>query len=76
MPRRRRRRLRTRGDEFFGLGGGFLVGYMGAEAVMQRFMHPLHWAAGAIAGALGYAGVWLWYYWRRARREERASREG
>ncbi len=42
---------------------------MGAEAVMQRFMHPLHWVTGAIAGALGYAGVWLWYYWQRARRE-------
>jgi hypothetical protein len=74
MPKRRRRsrpRLRTRGDEFFGLLGGLVAGYFVAEGALQRSMHPLHWVASLVVGALGYAGVWLWDYWRRAYREER-----
>lgn len=76
MPTRRRsrRRLQTRGDEILGGLGGFLVGYMGAEAVLGRFMHPIHWITAGIVAGLSYGGVWLWYFWRRAWREEHEQR--
>ena len=75
MPKRRPRRLQTKGDKYFGLLGGFLVGYIGAEATVQRFMHPLHWLVAAIGAAMGYFGALLWHFWRRAWREERAGRD-
>ena len=73
--KRRQRRLHTRGDEILGGIGGFLVGYMLAEAVLQRYMHPLHWVAAGVIGVLTYLSIWLWYYWRRALREEQAEQE-
>lgn len=81
MPKqqqRRRQRLRTKGDEYFGLLGGWIVGYVAAEGVLRRYMHPLHWVAALVIGLLGYAGVRLWYYWRYVYQveQERARREG
>lgn len=71
--RRRKRRLRTKGDEVLGGAAGFLVGYIGAEATLQRYMHPLHWIAAVVVALLAYAGVLVWYYWRRVWREEQAD---
>ena len=73
--RRARRRLQTRGDEILGGLGGFLVGYMGAEGVLQAYPHPLHWVTAGVVAVLSGFGVWLWYYWRRAWREEHKTQE-
>lgn len=78
MPKRRgrsRQRRFAQGDALLGGMGGFLAGYIGAEAVLQRFMHPLHWAAATIVSVLSGLGVWLWYYWRRVWREERTPKD-
>ncbi len=72
MPKRRRRRLHTRGDEMLGALAGWIVGYIAAEGILRRYMHPLHWIAALAVAVAAYGGVWLWYYWRSVYREEQA----
>lgn len=74
--RRSRRRLRTKGDEILGAFIALIIGYVIAEGVLQRSMHPLHWLLALAIAALGYIGVWLWYYWAQVCRDERARQDG
>lgn len=72
---RNQERRRNRGDAFLAALIIFIVGYLAAEAVLQRFMHPLHWLAAGVLSVLVYFGVLVWFHWRRVWREEHAGRE-
>jgi len=68
MPKRRALRPGSRGEAIIGALLAFLFGYMAAEALMGRYVHPLHWVAAVVIGVLAYGGTFLWYRWRYPRR--------
>lgn len=65
MPKRRKRRASNQGEELIGLFLGFFGGYIFAELLLARFLHPLHWLVAFSAAAVGYYGVLIWYRWHR-----------
>jgi len=69
MPRRQKLRRGARGEAMIGALFGFLVGYMAAEGLLVRSMHPLHWLAAIIVSAAAYFGTLLWYRWRYPKRQ-------
>jgi hypothetical protein len=54
MPKRRALRPGSRGEAVVGGLLGFLFGYMAAEALMGRYIHPLH----GCRGGDRHARVW------------------
>lgn len=67
MPKRRTLRPGSRGEAIIGALLAFLFGYIAAEALMGRYVHPLHWVAAVVIAVLAYRGTFLWYRWRYPR---------
>ncbi len=42
----------------------FIFGYLAAEGLLARFVHPFHWLAAFLAAAVGYLAVIAWYAYR------------
>jgi hypothetical protein len=69
MTRRTTKRTKGRTDRLplvaaMGAGLGFMGAYIGAETMLSRGAHPLHWLA-AFAGALLGYGIGMVWYWQR-----------
>ena len=68
MPNRRTLRPGRRGEEVIaGLMAAFL-GYVAAEMLLTRYMHPLHWLTAIVVAMIVYFCVLLWYRWRYPKR--------
>lgn len=56
---------------YIGLFVGFLVAYIGAEAVLAARPHPYHWLTAGIGAVLVGGTTYGVIYWQRARRRPR-----
>ena len=64
MPKNRKKTASAGDREVLGLFVAFIsfaVGYFLAEALLARFIHPVHWMAAAVVALLGYVVTVLVY---------------
>ena len=69
MARIRVKRKKNKSDRLpvvaaLGVATGFMGSYLGAEALMNPYAHPLHWLVAFAGGVGGYLAGMLWY-WQR-----------